>query len=61
MFGFINKLVKTTLELAETPIAAVKDVVTMGGALTDQEKPYTIQKLEDAGKAYDEAKAELDK
>jgi hypothetical protein len=61
MFGFINKIIKTGLTLAETPIAAIKDVVTMGGAITDQDKPYTIQKLEDAGETYDEAKAELDK
>jgi hypothetical protein len=61
MFGFINKLVKTGMELVETPIAIVKDIATMGGALTDQDKPYTLQKLEDAGEAYDEAKAELDK
>jgi hypothetical protein len=60
MFGFINKLVKAGMELAETPIAVVKDVVTMGGTITDQDKPYTIQKLEDAGNAYDEAKEKLD-
>ena len=27
----------------ETPIALAADVVTLGGALTDQETPYTAQ------------------
>jgi hypothetical protein len=61
MFGFINKLVKTGLDLVETPIAVVKDIATMGGSLTDQDEPYTIQKLKEAGEDYDAAKAELDK
>lgn len=61
MFGFINKLIKTGLDLAETPIAVVKDIATMGGALTDQDEPYTVQKLKEAGEDYDAAKAELDK
>lgn len=61
MFGFIGKLVKTGMDLIETPVTVVKDIATMGGALTDQEKPYTIQKLEEAGKDWDEAKKELDK
>lgn len=61
MLGFINKLVKAGMDLAETPVAVLKDVVTMGGALTDQDKPYTIQKLEDVGKDWDAAKEELDR
>jgi hypothetical protein len=44
----------------ETPVAVVKDVVTMGGALTDQDKPYTQQKLEDLGDDWNEIKDECD-
>ena len=29
--------------VVETPIAVAADVVTLGGALTDQEKPYTAE------------------
>jgi hypothetical protein len=47
MFGLLNDLVKATVGVVvETPVALVADVVTMGGALTDQEKPYTAQALE---------------
>lgn len=29
--------------VVETPIAVAADVITLGGALTDQEKPYTAE------------------
>jgi len=60
MFGFINKLVKTGMDIIELPVAAVKDVLTLGGSITDQDKPYTAQKLEDIGIDYEEAKEKLD-
>lgn len=44
MFGELLKAVVGVV--VETPVALVKDVVTMGGALTDQDKPYTAQSLE---------------
>lgn len=44
MFG---SLLKATVGVViETPVALVKDVVTMGGAITDEDKPYTAQALE---------------
>jgi hypothetical protein len=47
MFGMLESLTKAAVGLVvETPIALVKDVATMGGALTDQDKPYTAQALE---------------
>lgn len=47
MFGMLESLTKAAVGLVvETPIALVKDVATMGGALTDQNKPYTAQALE---------------
>jgi hypothetical protein len=30
----------------ETPVALAKDVLTLGGACTDQDTPYTYQALE---------------
>ena len=42
MFGFIGDLAKAAVGVViETPIAIVADVVTMGGALTDKDEPYT--------------------
>jgi len=44
MFG--NLLKAAVGVLIETPVAMVADVITMGGALTDEKKPYTAQALE---------------
>jgi len=30
----------------ETPVAIVADVVTLGGSLTDRDKPYTAESVE---------------
>lgn len=47
MFGMLEDLAKATVGLVvETPIAVVADVVTMGGALTDKDQPYTATALE---------------
>lgn len=43
MFGNLLKAVVGVV--IETPIALVADVITMGGACTDQDKPYTAQAL----------------
>jgi len=41
MFSNLLKAVVGTV--IETPVSVVADVVTLGGALTDQENPYTAQ------------------
>lgn len=47
MFEMLGNLVKATVGVVvETPIAVVADVVTMGGVLTDKDKPYTAVALE---------------
>ena len=43
--GFLSQLVKTGLDVVTTPIDIVADVVTMGGALNDNDEPYTVKKL----------------
>lgn len=54
MFDMFNSLVKATVGVVvETPLAVVADVVTMGGALTDKELPYTADALE---KVYENLK-----
>ena len=47
MFGMLGNLTKAAVGVViETPIAVVADVVTMGGALTDKDQPYTATALE---------------
>lgn len=58
--GFFGKLGKLGLDIIELPVAVTKDVITLGGSLTDKSRPYTAQKLEDIGDDYDEMKDSLD-
>ncbi len=58
--GFFSGLAKLAMDAIETPIAIAKDVATLGGALTDQDKPYTAQKLEDMGDDWEQMKDSLD-
>lgn len=45
MFGILESLTKAAVGIiVETPIAIAKDVVTLGGSLTDEE-PATIEAL----------------
>jgi hypothetical protein len=47
MFGILEDLAKAAVgAVIETPVAIVADVVTMGGSLTDQDRPYTAQAVE---------------
>lgn len=47
MFGMIESLAKAALGVVTVPLAVVADVVTLGGALTDKDKPYTAGAVED--------------
>lgn len=58
MFG-IGKLLGAAIDLALTPVEIVKDVATMGGTLTDQDTPYTYQRLNHAYDKVDAAAKEL--
>lgn len=56
MFGMIGSLVKATVGVVvETPIAIAADVVTMGGALTDKNEPYTATALKKVAENVSEA------
>ena len=58
MFNLIGNLTKAVVVVVvETPIAVVADVITLGGSLTDKDKPYTadalskvVQNVQDATK-----------
>jgi hypothetical protein len=47
MFGILTNLTKAVIgTIIETPLSVVADVVTLGGSLTDQDKPYTAKAIE---------------
>lgn len=43
--GLLGKLLKTAIDVATIPVDVAKDVITMGGTLTDKNRPYTSEKL----------------
>lgn len=57
--GFLGKLVKGVIDVALVPVDVVKDVVTMGGAMTGKQEPYTVTRakkvIEDVEKAGEDA------
>ena len=57
MFGMLESLAKAAIGVVTVPAAVVADAVTMGGTLTDKDKPYTadavadfVRNLEDAAR-----------
>jgi hypothetical protein len=58
--GILGKIISITLNVVEIPVAIIKDAATMGGALTDEDKPYTAQKIEEIGDNYKRLKNQLD-
>jgi hypothetical protein len=51
MFGMLESLTKAAIGVVvETPIAIVSDVVTLGGAMTEKDQPYTATALENVVK-----------
>ena len=47
MFGMLESLVKAATAVVTIPVSVVADVVTLGGSLTDKEKPYTSEAVGD--------------
>ncbi|UUZ75505.1 hypothetical protein LP414_27705 [Polaromonas sp. P1(28)-13] len=43
----LSSLFKAALSVVTVPVALVADVVTLGGSLTDQDAPYTVQAVSD--------------
>ena len=44
MIELLTKLTKAAVGVVVLPVDITADVITMGGALTDQAKPYTAQR-----------------
>ena len=47
MFGMIESIAKAAVAVVTVPVAVVADVVTLGGALTDKDQPYTADAVSD--------------
>jgi hypothetical protein len=47
-------LLKAVVEVVKLPVDVAADVVTMGGAMTDQPKPYTAKRCERIMRKLDE-------
>jgi len=58
--SLLGKLLKTTIDVVTIPIDIVKDTVTMGGILTDEDHPYIINKVEKICDDVDEISDEVD-
>ncbi len=58
--GIFGKIAKTLIRTAEIPVSAAKDVVTLGGILTDQNEPYTKKNISDVFDAIKEVDEEID-
>lgn len=56
----IRNLLKMTLASVTLPIDVVKDVITMGGALNNQDQPYTVKKLKTIDRDIKSIGSELD-
>lgn len=47
MFGIFEDLARAAVGVVKLPVDLAADVVTMGGALTGKDKPYTVEAIED--------------
>ncbi len=47
IFDVFEGVTKAVVGVVTLPIDIAADVVTLGGALTDKDKPYTAQKVSD--------------
>lgn len=58
--GIFGKIAQGLIDVATTPIDIIKDVATLGGSITGEDEPYTVQKMKKIGKKAEEIYEELD-
>jgi hypothetical protein len=58
--SLFGKLLKSGFDLVTTPVEIVKDVVTLGGAMTEKQEPYTVQRLRRLAADAEEVREELE-
>lgn len=47
MFKFFNSSLRAAASVVSVPAAIAADVVTLGGSLSDKERPYTVDACSD--------------
>lgn len=47
MFGMLESLAKAAAAVVTVPVGVAADVLTLGGSITDRDKPYTFEAVED--------------
>lgn len=47
MFGMLEDLAKAAVGVVKLPLDVTADALTLGGALTDKDKPYTAEGVSD--------------
>ncbi len=47
--SILGKVLKTVIDVATVPISIAADVVTLGGAITERDKPYTVDHVKTVG------------
>jgi hypothetical protein len=56
MFGLLGSLTKAVVGVViETPLAVATDVLTLGGAITEKDEPYTVTALKKVVKNVEDA------
>lgn len=55
MFSILEDITKAAVATVKLPVSLVVDVVTLGGALTDKDEPYTAENVSDIIKNLDNA------
>lgn len=55
MFGILDNLARAAIGVVTLPLEVASDVVTMGGAMTDQSEPYTSKRLKQIGENLEKA------
>lgn len=47
MFDILESVTKVAVNVVTLPVSVAADVVTLGGSLTDKNKPYTVETVSD--------------
>jgi hypothetical protein len=57
--GLFGSILSTVINTASLPVAVVKDVLTLGGAITETDEPYTVMKAKEIDEDLDDLKREI--
>ena len=58
--SILGKAFKTIVHTVSTPVDVIKDIVTLGGSITGEEEPHTLQKIKKILEDVDELGEEID-